>query len=96
MTPLAENERVPRGAMFFVSYSRVGDLPRAETLVNRLIGLGAAEAEVWFELDPVSWTPRSTKSVIHGRPVRSLATNRNGRRWVTRCPPLRRCLGHWI
>ena len=30
-----------------------------------------------FEPDPVWWTPRSTKSVIHGRPVRSLATNRN-------------------
>ena len=29
------------------------------------------------EPDPVWWTPRSTKSVIHGRPVRSLATNRN-------------------
>jgi integrase len=25
---------------------------------------------------PVRWTPRSTMSVIHGRPVRSLATNR--------------------
>jgi hypothetical protein len=25
---------------------------------------------------PVQWTPRSTMSVIHGRPVRSLATNR--------------------
>ena len=25
---------------------------------------------------PVQWTPRSAKSVIHGRPVRSLATNR--------------------
>ncbi len=25
---------------------------------------------------PVTWTPRSTKSVIHGRSVRSLATNR--------------------
>ena len=29
------------------------------------------------EPDPVWWTPRSAKSVIHGRPVRSLATNRN-------------------
>ena len=27
-------------------------------------------------LDPVPWTPRSAMSVIHGRPVRSLATNR--------------------
>ncbi len=25
---------------------------------------------------PVQWTPRSAMSVIHGRPVRSLATNR--------------------
>ena len=25
---------------------------------------------------PEAWTPRSTMSVIHGRPVRSLATNR--------------------
>ena len=33
---------------------------------------------VWIvEPDPVPWTPRSTKSVIHGRLVRSLATNRN-------------------
>ena len=40
---------VPRGAMFFVSYSRVGDLPRAEALVRSLLGLGAAEAEVWFD-----------------------------------------------
>ena len=29
-----------------------------------------------FEPVPVLWTPRSTMSVIHGRPVRSLATNR--------------------
>ena len=49
MTPLGGDERAPGGAMFFVSYSRVGDLPRAETLVRRLIGLGAAEAEVWFD-----------------------------------------------
>ena len=44
----------------------------AATLAGRL-HLSAAE----FEPDPVWWTPRSTKSVIHGRPVRSLATNRN-------------------
>ena len=41
---------------------------------------------------PVWWTPRSTKSVIHGRPVRpSPRTNRTGRRWVTRCHSLQRC-----
>lgn len=49
MTPPAGDERVPHGAMFFVSYSRVGDLPRAEALVRRLMDLGAAEAEVWFD-----------------------------------------------
>ncbi len=29
-----------------------------------------------YEPDPFQWTPRSAMSVIHGRPVRSLATNR--------------------
>ena len=29
-----------------------------------------------FELAPIPWTPRTALSVIHGRPVRSLATNR--------------------
>ena len=33
-------------------------------------------AEIHCEPDPVQWTPRSTMSVIHGRTVRSLATNR--------------------
>lgn len=30
-----------------------------------------------YEPVPVQWTPRSAMSVIHGRPVRSLATNRD-------------------
>ena len=34
------------------------------------------KSEREIEPVPVSWTPRSTMSVIHGRPVRSLATNR--------------------
>ena len=29
-----------------------------------------------IEPDPIQWTPRSAMSVIHGRPVRALATNR--------------------
>jgi hypothetical protein len=29
----------------------------------------------YIEPDPIQWTPRSAMSVIHGRPVRSLATN---------------------
>jgi len=48
---------------------------------GKLSGLfeGDARGEfilVLFEPVPVQWTPRSTKSVIHGQPVRSLATNR--------------------
>lgn len=42
-------ETVPRGAMFFISYSRETDLPRAEALFQALLGLGVAEAEVWFD-----------------------------------------------
>ena len=40
---------VPPAALFFVSYSRIGDLPRAEGLVQTLLELGASAAEVWFD-----------------------------------------------
>jgi hypothetical protein len=45
----APGEAVPRGAMFFISYSRSTDLPRAERLYRALLGLGVSEAEVWFD-----------------------------------------------
>ena len=47
------------------------------TLAMALKEKGYVHIEADFEPDPVTWTPRSTKSVIHGRLVRSLATNRN-------------------
>ena len=34
------------------------------------------QKEIEAEPAPIQWTPRSAMSVIHGRPVRSLATNR--------------------
>ena len=40
---------VPPAPLFFISYSRRGDLACAETLVQTLIELGAAPAEVWFD-----------------------------------------------
>ena len=46
-TPKAES--VPRGAMFFISYSRRTDLPRAETLYQSLLRQGVGENEVWFD-----------------------------------------------
>jgi len=45
----APAETVSRGAMFFVSYSRSTDLPRAEKFVQALLKLGLAESEVWFD-----------------------------------------------
>lgn len=42
-------DAVPRGAMFFVSYSRSTDLPNAEKIWQVLLKLGLAEGEVWFD-----------------------------------------------
>lgn len=42
-------EVVPRGTMFFISYSRITDLPRAERVYQALLGLGVTEGEVWFD-----------------------------------------------
>ena len=43
------DEAVPRGTMFFISYSRKTDLPRAETFYQALLGIGVSENEVWFD-----------------------------------------------
>lgn len=40
---------VPRGTMFFISYSRKTDLPSAEALYQALLKLGVTENEVWFD-----------------------------------------------
>ena len=45
----AGSETVPAGTVFFVSYSRSTDLPRAEALVQSLFKLGLADREVWFD-----------------------------------------------
>jgi deoxycytidylate deaminase len=45
----ATGESVPRGAMFFISYSRGTDLPRAEALFQALLGMGVTKGEVWFD-----------------------------------------------
>jgi TIR domain len=43
------DEAVPRGTMFFISYSRSTDLARAEALYRALLEQGVAESEVWFD-----------------------------------------------
>ena len=40
---------LPHGTMFFISYSRNTDLPRAESLYQALLKQGVAEGEVWFD-----------------------------------------------
>lgn len=50
-------EDPPRSSMFFVSYSRRTDLPRAEAVVNALQRLGVPKEEVWFDrnnIDPAN------------------------------------------
>ena len=44
-----EDEAVPPGTMFFISYSRKTDLPRAESLYQALLGQGVTQGEVWFD-----------------------------------------------
>jgi hypothetical protein len=39
----------PSHAMFFISYSRQTDLPRAEALHRALLKLGVLKSEVWFD-----------------------------------------------
>ena len=45
----ATNDAGPRGTMFFISYSRKSDLPRAETLYQALLRQGVTQGEVWFD-----------------------------------------------
>jgi hypothetical protein len=44
-----EQEAVPRGAMFFISYSRQTDRARVERLYQVLLGLGVTDSELWFD-----------------------------------------------
>ena len=48
-TAIPMEEAVPQGTMFFISYSRNTDLPRAEALYQALLNIGVSESEVWFD-----------------------------------------------
>jgi hypothetical protein len=49
---------------------------QALALTHETLGEAGQSEPSRSEPVPVRWTPRSTMSVIHGRPVRSPATNR--------------------
>ncbi|MCP5427032.1 MAG: toll/interleukin-1 receptor domain-containing protein [Chromatiaceae bacterium] len=44
-----DRKQVPSGTMFFISYSRRTDLPRAESLYRALLDLGVRAGEMWFD-----------------------------------------------
>lgn len=45
----AVEEMPPRGAMFFISYSRKSDATHAESMHQALLRQGVAEAEIWYD-----------------------------------------------
>ena len=47
--PIAGMTPPPSGWMFFISYSRCTDRPRAEAVKQALLNLGVAENEIWFD-----------------------------------------------
>ena len=75
--------------MFFISYSRKTDLPRAERLYQALLGLGVAESEVWFDrktLEPGQDYQRhildGIRSCRYFLPLLSRATNKRQEAFV--------------
>jgi hypothetical protein len=63
--PLA-SQAVPHGAVFFISYSRHPDAPRAERLYQALRGLGAAESEIWFDRSEIEPGQDFAREILEG------------------------------
>jgi hypothetical protein len=62
----AADEAVPRGTMFFISYSRNTDLPRAESLYQALLKQGVAEGEVWFDRKTIEPGEDYRRNILDG------------------------------
>jgi hypothetical protein len=56
----------PSQAIFFISYSRETDLPRAESLHQALLKLGALESDVWFDREDIEPGQDWRLSIIDG------------------------------
>jgi hypothetical protein len=87
----AGTESVSPGAVFFVSYSRSTDLPRAEALVQALLKLGLAEREVWFDRQAIEPGQDFRNRILEGirscryfLPLLSEASNRREEAFVFR------------
>ncbi len=59
-------EVVPRGAMFFISYSRQTDRARVEKLYQALLGLGVTENEVWLDRKTIEPGEDFKRRIIDG------------------------------
>jgi hypothetical protein len=89
--PTDEQEKVPQGALFFISYSRATDLQRAEVLYKSLLSLGAAESEIWFDRKTIEPGEDFQISILGGiagcryfLPLLSLGANRREEAFVFR------------
>lgn len=59
-------ETVPRGTMFFISYSRQTDRHRAETLRQSLRNMGVTENEIWFDRQTIEPGNEYRRSILDG------------------------------
>jgi hypothetical protein len=56
----------PHGAVFFISYSRHPDAPRAMKLYEALRGLGATDGEIWFDRDAIEPGQEFAREILEG------------------------------
>lgn len=67
--PSSQEDAPPRGAVFFISYSRKSDAPSAATLYQQLLKQGLTEGELWFDrqtMEPGLDFQRKIMDGIHG------------------------------
>jgi hypothetical protein len=64
--PKADTAPVPHGAVFFISYSRDPDAPRAHRLYQALRSLGAADSEIWFDRSDLEPGQDFAREILEG------------------------------
>ena len=64
--PVVVSPTAPHGVIFFISYSRCTDLPRAEAMKQALIDFGVGESEIWFDKQSVEPGNDFRHSIIAG------------------------------
>lgn len=62
----AQPAPVPAGAVFFISYSRNPDAPRAQRLYQALRSLGATDSEIWFDRSDIEPGQEFAREILEG------------------------------